>query len=49
MFSDCAIRNCGPYQTLFQYHTSKQIGIKSTTWYWGHDQKAIKAWEKSCP
>ena len=37
------------YQTLFQYHTTKQTGIKNTTWYWGHDQKAIKAWEKSCP
>ena len=22
---------------------------KNTTLYWGHDQKAIKAWEKSCP
>ena len=25
------------YQTLFQYHTSKQTSIKNTTWYWGHD------------
>ena len=32
------------YQTLFQYHTSKQKH-KNTTWYWGHDQKAIKAWD----
>ena len=36
------------YQTLFQYHTSKQKH-KNTTWYWGHDQKAIKAWDNSCP
>ena len=33
------------YQTLFQYHTSKQTSIKNTTWYWGHDLKAKKAWD----
>ena len=36
------------YQTLFQYHTSKQIGMKTQRdieHCWGHDQKAIKAWE----
>ena len=33
------------YQTLFQYHTTKQTSTKNTTWYWGHDLKAKKAWD----
>ena len=32
------------YQTLSKYHTSKQRH-KNTTWYWGHDQEAKKAWD----
>ena len=29
--------------------TKQKTKTKNTTWYWGHDQKAIIAWEKSCP
>ena len=30
------------YQTLFQYHTSTQTGIKNTSWYW-------EAWDNYAP
>ena len=34
------------YQTLFQYHTSKQKhkNTHTHTWYWGHNLKAKKTW-----
>ena len=41
-FTNIKIRS---YQTLFQYHTSKQTSIKNATWYWGHDLQAKKAWD----